>query len=133
MKKFTIKSKKKFKKNKILIINNLEIKYLKRNSDIAILAIPGISGLIPTLSMIKKSKKVLVANKESIICGWHLINRNSKKYKTKLIPVDSEHFSILKLLEHSKVSSIDKVYLIAFGGPFLGFKTNQLKKVSQEL
>ena len=45
--------------------------------------------------MIKNQKKVLIANKESIICGWNLIKKKSKKYKTKIIPIDSEHFSIL--------------------------------------
>ena len=53
--------------------------------------------------MIKKSKKLLIANKESIICGWNLIKKLSKRYKTKIIPVDSEHFSILKLLENHKI------------------------------
>ena len=47
--------------------------------------------------MIKKSKKILIANKESIICGWNLIKKNSKNIKQKLIPIDSEHFSIFKI------------------------------------
>ena len=51
-----------------------------------------------------------------------------KKNKTKLIPIDSEHFSILKLLENQKRSQIKKIYLTASGGPFLNFTSQQLKK-----
>ena len=79
--------------------------------------------------MIKKSKKLLIANKESIICGWNLIEKLSKRYKTKIIPVDSEHFSILKLLENHKIKEIKKIYLTASGGPFLNYLPNQLKKI----
>ena len=51
--------------------------------DITIAAIPGLAGLKPTLFMITKSKKLLIANKESIICGWNLIKKNSRKYKNR--------------------------------------------------
>ena len=79
--------------------------------------------------MIKVSKKVLIANKESIICGWDLIKKKAKKCKTKIVPVDSEHFSILKLIENEKKDYIKKIYLTASGGPFLDYNYNQLKKV----
>ena len=123
------KVKKKFKNDKIKIIQNIEIKYLKRVSDITVVAIPGIEGLLPTMLMIKKSKKMLLANKESIICGWSLIKKNANKSKTNIIPVDSEHFSILKLLENHNQNEIKKIYLTASGGPFLNFKQPKLKKV----
>ena len=123
------KVKKKFKFSKINIIKEQEINKIKKKSDITVLAIPGIAGLSPTMLMIKKSKKILIANKESIICGWDIIRNLSKKYKTKLIPVDSEHFSILKLLEKNNLDKVEKVYLTASGGPFLGFGYNKLKKV----
>ena len=54
----------------------------------------GLDGLEPTLKIIKFTKKIAIANKESIICGWNLIKKKLKKNKTKFIPVDSEHFSI---------------------------------------
>ena len=67
------------KKKNIKIINKLENqKNYFQKSDITILAIPGIAGLKPTIELIKKSKKVLIANKESIICGWNLINKELK-------------------------------------------------------
>ena len=50
-------------------------------------------------------------------------------YKTKFIPIDSEHFSIFQILENSKFDQIEKVYLTASGGPFLGFKKKQLRNI----
>ena len=86
-------------------------------------------GLTPTILMIKKSKKMLLANKEAIICGWTLIKKIAHKIKTKIIPVDSEHFSISKLLEMHKIDEIKKIYLTASGVLFLNFKLSKIKKV----
>ena len=123
------KVKKKYRKSNTKIINTISISNIKKKSDITVAAIPGIEGLSPTLLMIKKTKKMLIANKESVICGWTLINKQSVKYKTKLIPVDSEHFSIFQLIQKTNLDDIEKVYLTASGGPFLGFKKNELKKI----
>ncbi len=123
------KVKKKFKNHNTKIIKSLEKKHLKKNSDITVVAIPGIEGLTPTILMIKKSKKMLLANKEAIICGWTLIKKIAHKIKTKIIPVDSEHFSISKLLETHKLDEIKKIYLTASGGPFLNFKLSKIKEV----
>ena len=124
------KVQKKYKKNKVNIFSdfNLKNKYIK-NSDITIAAIPGIAGLSPTIKLIAKSKKLLIANKEAIICGWNLIKKSSLKYNTKIIPIDSEHFSISKLLEGKKIIDVKKIYLTASGGPFLNSKLSLLKKV----
>ena len=58
-----------------------------------------LNGLQPTIEIIKHTKLIAIANKESIICGWNLIKRELKKNKTKFIPVDSEHFSIWSLMK----------------------------------
>ena len=123
------KVKKKYRKSNTKIINTISISNIKKKSDITVAAIPGIEGLSPTPLMIQKTKKMLIANKESVICGWTLINKQSVKYKTKLIPVDSEHFSIFQLIQKTNLDDIEKVYLTASGGPFLGFKKNELKKI----
>ena len=92
-KKIFEKVKRKFKNKKVKILNNFDLKNNNKN-DITISAIPGLAGLEPTIKAIKTSKKILIANKESIICGWNLIKNIAKKYNTKIIPVDSEHYSI---------------------------------------
>jgi 1-deoxy-D-xylulose-5-phosphate reductoisomerase len=125
-----LKIKEKFKKKNIKIINKIENqKNFFKKSDITISAIPGIAGLTPTIELIKNSKKILIANKESIICGWNLIKKISLKNKTKIVPIDSEHFSIMKLLKNSNISDVKKIYLTASGGPFLNYNVNKLKKV----
>ena len=123
------KIKKKFSKNKIIISNTFNELTIPKKKDITISAIPGIVGLEPTIQMVKSSKKILIANKESIICGWHLIKKTALKYNTKIIPIDSEHFSILKLLENHSLKEIEKIYITASGGPFLNYKKNQLKNI----
>ena len=123
------KIKKKYYKKKVKIFNNFKSIESKNKSDITISAIPGIAGLYPTILLIKKSKKILIANKEAIICGWSLIKKEINKNKTELIPVDSEHFSIMKLLENHKLDEIKKIYLTASGGPFLDYKKNQFKYI----
>ena len=120
----------KFKKNPIILANSItEFKFNLSRSNITIAAIPGIKGLYPTIELIKKSHKVLIANKESIICGWNLIKKTAKKNNTRIIPIDSEHFSIMKLLEYEKIEDIKKIYLTASGGPFLNYKLSRLNKV----
>ena len=116
------KIKTKYKNKKVKIINNFDSIKTKPKTDITITAIPGLAGLSPTIFMTELSKKLLIANKESIICGWKLIKNNAKKNGTKIIPVDSEHYSILKLLENHKLNEIKKIYITASGGPFLNYK-----------
>ena len=122
----------KFKKNKIKIFNNFEKVSKKEKFDITVSAIPGISGLQPTMSMIKQSKKILIANKESIICGWSLIKNIAKKNNTKIIPIDSEHFSIMQLIQSYKKNEIEKIYLTASGGPFLNYNLKRFKDIKPE-
>ena len=124
------KVKNRFKKYKTEIINKINSKQkIFNKSDISVAAIPGIAGLYPTIEIVKKSKKVLIANKESVVCGWDIIKKCAKINNTKIIPVDSEHFSIMQLLKDHNLKEIKKIYLTASGGPFLNYKISQLKKV----
>ena len=116
------------KKKKIIIISDLNL-LKKIKFDITISAISGIAGLLPTLNIIKFSKKILIANKESIICGWKFINKELKKNNCFFVPIDSEHFSISNLIKSKNKNSIKKIYLLASGGPFFGKKIN-LHKVT---
>jgi 1-deoxy-D-xylulose-5-phosphate reductoisomerase len=109
--------------------NSLNIIFRNEKIDYTMSAISGLEGLEPTLKIIKFSKKIAIANKESIICGWPLIQKELKKNKTKFTPVDSEHYSIYSLLNGIKSSNIDKVYITASGGPFNKYSLNMFKNI----
>ena len=115
---------------KIIILNNINSieKYIQK-IDITVSAIPGLAGLEPTLKFIKLSKKVLLANKESIVCGWKLIKKEATKYNTKLVPIDSEHFSISELTRQHTNDEVEKIYITASGGPFLRLHKNKFKNI----
>ena len=126
------KIKKKKYSKKINIYNNFDSlkKIFKKKIDYTMSSISGIQGLKPTIEIIKYTNKLAIANKEAIICGWDLIEKNLKKHKTQFIPVDSEHFSIWYALNNIDRNLIDKIYLTASGGPFLNSPINKLKKVN---
>ena len=122
---------KKKKINKIRIFNNYDSfdKIFKKKIDYVMSAISGIYGLEPTVKIIKYTKKIAIANKEAIICGWHLIKNNLIKFKTSFIPVDSEHFSIFYSLRGNKISNIKKIYLTASGGPLNNISKSKFKTI----
>ena len=123
--------KKKLKNKKINILSketNLTKKF-KKKIDYTMCSISGLDGLKPTLEAIEFSKTVGIANKESIICGWWLIERKLKKFKTKFIPIDSEHFSIWNLTKNLKNNDVEEIIITASGGPFLYLPTKKQKKV----
>ena len=117
---------------KINIYKNYENlnKIFKKKNDFIMSSISGLEGLKPTLNSIKFTKNILIANKEAIICGWNLINRELKKFKTNFIPIDSEHFSIWSLLQNPKTSNIERIYITASGGPFLKLPKKDFSKIS---
>ena len=128
---------KKKKLGKINIYNNYNSfnNIFKKKIDYVMSSISGFHGLEPTLNIIKHTKKIAIANKEAIICGWHLIKKNLKKYNTTFVPVDSEHFSIFYALQSNKISNIEKIYLTASGGPLNNIPKKRFKniKISQAI
>ena len=124
---YLIAKKKKYKQFKIHNNFNCNNKIFKKKIDYVISAISGLAGLKPTIDIIKFTKKIAIANKESIICGWNLIEKELNKNNTKFIPVDSEHFSVWSNIKNIDPSSIEKVILTASGGPFL-MKSNKFIK-----
>ena len=104
-------------------------KIFKKKIDYVMSSISGINGLIPTIKIIRFTKNIAIANKESIICGWHLIKKDLKRFKTSFIPVDSEHFSVFYSLKGNKISNIKKIYLTASGGPLINTPKRKLKSI----
>ncbi len=120
---------KKFRNKKVKILRKFTELPSKIKFDITIAAIVGIAGLEPTIQFTKQSKKILLANKESIICGWHIISKIIKKNKTEVVPIDSEHFSIKQLTNGYKNADIKKIYITASGGPFLKRPFHSFNKI----
>ena len=120
--------------NKIKIYNNFDCykEIFKKKIDYTMSSISGIEGLKPTIEIIKYTKSVAIANKEAIICGWNLIEKELKKNKTNFIPVDSEHFSIWYALKGIDKKIIDKIYLTASGGPFLNYPKKKFDKITMK-
>ncbi len=125
------KVKEKYKRKKIIILNKKNYEdFNYKKSDISVSAIPGIAGLPTTILLMKKSKKLLIANKESVICGWSLLQKLAIKNKVEIVPIDSEHFSILTLLKGQNKDDIDNIYLTASGGPFLNYTKSKMKNIN---
>ena len=130
-----IETKKKYKNlninfyNSFLIIDKL---FKKKELFYSMISVVGIDGLNPSLQLIKFSKNIAIVNKESIICGWNLIKKELKKFKTNFIPIDSEHFSIYSLIQKKNYDQIDKVFITASGGPFLNKSIKELKNIKKK-
>ena len=122
----------KLNKNKnIKIYNNFDNlnKLFKKKIDYTMSSITGIDGLEPTIKIIKYTKKIAIANKESLICGWNLIHKELLKFNTEFVPVDSEHFSIWYALKNNN-DCVKKVTLTASGGPFNNLAFKKFKKIT---
>ena len=104
-------------------------KIFKKRIDYLMSSIGGLDGLEPTILCIKFTKKIAVANKESIICGWNLIRNELIKHKTSFVPVDSEHFSLWNIINENNKKNIDKIFITASGGPFLKTSLKNINKV----
>ena len=142
-----LKQAKEFKVKNLIIKDNKEYEYLKKKTvgsnikifnsyncfkrifkkkvDYVMSSIIGLEGLYPTLNIIKYTKKIAIANKESIICAWNLLDKELKKNKVEFIPVDSEHFSIWYSIKNLPYNKINKIYLTASGGPLLKIPKNK--------
>jgi len=122
------------KNTKINVFKNFDslnkIFDVNKKIDYSMCAISGFQGLKPTLDIIKFTKTIAIANKESIICGWNLIKKDLRKYKTYFVPVDSEHFSIWSLLDSNKKNNFEKIYITASGGPFRKLSLKKFKNIS---
>ncbi len=120
-------------KLKFRTFNDLDklIKKINGKVDFCVSSISGNEGFVSTLSISKISKNLLLANKESIILGNKILIKELKKNKCKLIPIDSEHFSIFSILDKNSnfKKNIKKIFLTASGGPFFDKNINY-KKVS---
>lgn len=100
-------------------------------ADTVVTAVVGISGLIPTISAILAGKNIALANKETLVCGGHIVMRLAREKGVKILPVDSEHSAIFQSLQGNP-KKIKKILLTASGGPFFGKKREELVNITPE-
>ena len=108
--------------------------------DTVMSAIVGAAGLLPTLSAVEAGKKVLLANKESLVMSGQLFIDKVKKHQATLLPIDSEHNAIFQCLPSALQNTqgqaklgqhgVSKILLTGSGGPFLNRDINTLNTVS---
>jgi 1-deoxy-D-xylulose-5-phosphate reductoisomerase len=121
----------------IVLDDEKSLDWLASHKDTAtvISAIVGAAGLMPTMAAANSGKKILLANKETLVMAGELFVKAVKKSNAILIPIDSEHNAILQVLPHSKKmnyksNGIRKILLTASGGPFRASSKEELKHVT---
>jgi len=97
-------------------------------ADTVVTAVVGISGLLPTISAIDAGKNIALANKETLVCGGHIVMDAARKKGVKILPVDSEHSAIFQSLQGNP-KKIKKILLTASGGPFFGKTRAELQNI----
>ena len=101
-------------------------------AEIVVTAVVGMIGIRPTIAAMEAGKDIALANKETLVTAGHIIMPLAKKKGVKILPVDSEHSAIFQCLQGAAGNKIHKILLTASGGPFRGFKREQLEKVQVE-
>ncbi|MGL5439424.1 MAG: 1-deoxy-D-xylulose-5-phosphate reductoisomerase [Filifactoraceae bacterium] len=97
-------------------------------TDVVLTSMVGNIGLRPTIEAIKHSKRIALANKETLVTAGEIVMPMAKKYSSEIIPVDSEHSAIFQSLQGNDYNNIKKIILTASGGPF---RRNSLEEISQ--
>jgi len=101
--------------------------------DVIVCAISGFAGLKATHLAASSGKRILLANKESIVSGGDLILPIAKENKSEIIPIDSEHNAIFQCLSGERTTDdVKKIIITASGGPFLNKKLSDLRDVTKK-
>ena len=98
-------------------------------ADTTVVAVVGMIGIRPTIAAIEARKKIALANKETLVCAGHIIMSMVREYGVTLTPVDSEHSAIFQCLQGEEKGSVEKILLTASGGPFRGYRLEQLRDI----
>jgi len=121
-------------KNKLLKSENFIFKSHSKKIDYVISGVSSFEAIDINFKLIKIAKNLLIANKETIVCGGEIFLKEAKKNKCNIIPIDSEHHCIDYFIKNFKLKNdIDKIYITASGGPFLRKKINYKEKINKVL
>ncbi len=125
-----------FNANTIVLEDEESLDFLASDEEVTtvISAIVGAAGLKPTMAAARSGKKILLANKETLVMAGALFVKAVNESNATLIPIDSEHNAILQVLPHGKkldykLNGIRKILLTASGGPFRNFSKEDLQYI----
>lgn len=102
-------------------------------ADIVVNSIVGSAGIMPTIEAVKNSKRLALANKETLVAAGELVMKAAEDNGCEIIPVDSEHSAIFQCTRGNKLSQLSNIILTASGGPFRGYTKEMLEDVTLEM
>ncbi len=100
--------------------------------DIVLIAVVGIAGLPPLIECLDRGIDVALANKESLVCGGHIVKQKQKQSKSEMFPVDSELCAIYQCLKGVDTTGLRRIILTASGGPFFDWSREQIQQATVE-
>jgi len=100
--------------------------------DIVLIAVVGIAGLPPLIECLDRGVNVALANKESLVCGGHIVKQKMKTSKSEVFPVDSELCAVYQCLGGMDTTGVRRIILTASGGPFFDWKKEDIEKATVE-
>ena len=101
-------------------------------AEMVLVSIVGIAGLQGVMDALEAGKQVLLANKEALVTGGHLVTELARKIGKPLLPVDSEHSAIFQCLQAGGENRAEKILLTASGGPFRTWDRERIRNATRE-
>ncbi|RME91703.1 MAG: 1-deoxy-D-xylulose-5-phosphate reductoisomerase [Candidatus Hydrogenedentota bacterium] len=114
---------------KVKLVRNLE-ELLEEDHDAVLSAVVGAVGLKPALATVSSGKDLMLANKEALVVAGHLLTKIANDNGAKILPVDSEHNSLFRLL--SNTTDVEELILTASGGPFREKSLAEIKQATKK-
>lgn len=102
-------------------------------ADLVVVAVTGTAGIYPTIAAIRAGKDIALANKETLVAAGRLVMELSARYKTGILPIDSEHSAVWQCLHGCGPDQVKKIILTASGGPFRQFEPADLESVTADM
>lgn len=101
------------------------------NVDVVVNALVGYAGLLPTVAAVKRSKKIALANKETLVVGGEVVMKLAEQYRAPILPIDSEHSAIFQCLT-GECSPVRRLIITCSGGSLRDLPIEALKDVTPE-
>lgn len=101
-------------------------------ADTVLVAVSGSVGIQPTLAAIRKSHRIALANKETLVAAGEVVMQAAMENKAQILPVDSEHSAVFQCLQADR-PYVKNLWLTASGGPFRDFSPEQLANVTVDM